>query len=59
MVNQRNLVFVDKIAYSELIVTGGINAESSAELYDISTNNHCRLPDLPDQRQYHTQVFKL
>ena len=46
-----------------IIVTGGHNADSTAErsveLLDVKSQydvRHCDLPDLPDNRNQHTQV---
>ena len=40
-----------------IIITGGIDAGSqSAELYIPASNTSCRLPDLPDMRQEHSQA---
>ena len=42
---------------SAIIITGGIDAGSqSAELYIPASNTSCRLPDLPDMRQEHSQA---
>ena len=45
-----------------IIITGGeydsyYNYElKTAEVYDVSTGQHCTLPDLPERRLGHTQV---
>ena len=45
------------IYISVIIITGGIDAGSqSAELYIPASNTSCRLPDLPDMRQEHSQA---
>ena len=40
-----------------IIITGGIGAEMTAEVFDVSTGETCELPQLPDMREYHTQVI--
>ena len=44
--------------YSAIINTGGSNDEAltSAEVFDVSTEQHCTLPQLPYERWEHTQV---
>ena len=39
-----------------MIITGGgpYDVSQSAEVYVPSTGQHCQLPDLPDNRLYHT-----
>ena len=44
-------------ANSAIIITGGVEASTAAEVYDVSTGQHCRLTDLPNNRYWHTQVI--
>ena len=41
--------------HSAVLITGGYGAENSAEIYHPDRESPCDLPDLPDQRRYHTQ----
>ena len=38
-----------------VLITGGSATPRSAEVYLPATGGSCRLPDLPDDRYYHTQ----
>ena len=45
------------ISYLGLVISGGAPSDSAAqsvEVYVPSTDQHCQLPDLPDERELHT-----
>ena len=44
--------------HSAMIITGGYNVqtEKPAEVFDVSTGQHCTLPQLPEGRVWHSQV---
>ena len=37
------------------MITGGNNAKTSAEILHVNGSSYCTLPNLPDERVYHTQ----
>ena len=38
-----------------ILITGGLSADTKAEIYIPATNRSCQLPDLPVRRYFHTQ----
>ena len=38
-----------------ILITGGLKADTKAEIYIPATRRSCQLPDLPVRRYYHTQ----
>jgi len=47
--------------HSAMIITGGYNVqtEKPAEVFDVSTGQHCTLPQLPEGKVWHSQNGKL
>ena len=55
--DQLMLQFKTHLSYDKgLIITGGNGAKKGVEILDLKHNRGCHLPDLPDDRYYHTQV---
>ena len=49
------LLLLYPISHLAILITGGLRADTKAEIYIPSRNSSCQLPDLPVRRYYHTQ----